>query len=175
MTIIKSLTLTEVIHIRTLINEITDFWGPHEIRGQSMSLSGNTELAGKTIWLHYKDYEDWIQYDSEQIKSIQNILNDFRVQISPNARFGRTYIHKLGPNKIVGRHRDGSNSYRDPTYFDVVKRYQLYLDIPEHCEIESVSLIAENSVVLFDHKSWHSYTNNSNSELVFIVFDLLDY
>lgn len=174
MSIIKSLTVEEVTNIRTLINGITGLWAPHEIRGQSISLAGIPELAGKTIWLHYKDYGDWIQYKSEQITAIQHILDDLKNKISNTARFGRTYIHTLGPGKIVGRHRDGSANYRDPAYFDVVKRYQIYLDIPEQCEIESASLIAENSLVLFDHKSWHSYTNNSDRDLVFIVFDLLE-
>lgn len=174
MTIIKSLTSIEANNIRTLVDGITDSWGPHGIAGQSMPLSNIPELAGKTIWLHYKDPGDWIQYESEQITSIQHILTGFRIEIAPNARFGRTYIHTLGPGNIVGRHRDGSTAYRDPTYFDIVKRYQVYLDIPEQCEVESASLIAENSVVLFDHKSWHSYTNNSDRDLVFIVFDLLD-
>lgn len=174
MTIIKSLTSSEITYIRSCIAGLTDFWGPHEIPGQSMSLSGNTELSGKTIWLHYKDHGDWIQHDSENIKSIQDILDNLRIEISNNTRFGRTYIHRLDPGKIVGRHRDGSNLYRDPMYFDVVKRYQIYLDIPEQCEIESGSVIAENSVVLFDHKSWHSYTNSSDNDLIFIVFDLLE-
>ena len=171
MAIIKSLGESEVKTWLTLIRDCESLWGPHNrFGGTPLIAPDDYARAGETIWLHRRDDDEWINYNSSSANQIVDILKSYRDDILPGARFGRVYVHRLKPGKIVSRHRD----VNDPKYFAVVKRHQVYFDIPESCEIESGSAIVSNSVVWFDHRAWHSYTNNSDRELIFVVFDLLD-
>jgi len=169
MTIIKKITEIEISELQSSIADSESLWGPHSLH-TGVALCQDKDRAGETIWLHTRDGSDWLNYNSEPIKKIHNVLEMYRDMVMPNSRFGRVYIHRLKPNKIVSRHRD----VNDRDYFLVVKRYQVYFDIPEHCEIVTDSQILENSMVWFNHNEWHSYTNNSDKDLIFIVFDLLD-
>ena len=168
MTIIKTLTEDEVARMLGLIESLESSWGPHEKFGGS-PLSRVNDSAGETIWLHYREDGNWRKPDEPSALELITVLESYRDMIMPHATFGRAYIHRLKPGKTVTRHKDVYH----PAYFSVVKRHQVYFDIPEKCEIESGSLIMKNSVVLFDHSSFHSYTNNGDRDLIFIVFDLL--
>ena len=145
-----------------------NLWGPHH-GAASGALS-----SGKTIWLRPKN-GPWRLQEINEISLLKNILSKYQTLLRPDIveevthTFGRVYLHRLQPGEFVERHYD----YNDQPYMSYLTRFQLYSDIPEGNIIEIDPKVEENSFLYFNHNAWHEYKNHSQSNLYFIVYDLI--
>jgi hypothetical protein len=159
-----TLSQTEANDIKEVIKNSSDLFTKHNVYG------GYEIGTGRSLWLHLREFNsDYITYDVD-ITPVVDTVEKFRQDNFSNAKIGRCYIHRLLPGDIVHRHRD----LIDGVYFQITKRFQLFLNIPNGMYIESDPYPKENSIFLFNHKENHEYKNNGNEQLAFIVFDLCD-
>lgn len=98
------------------------------------------------------------------------LLEFLKNKISPNANITRTYITILPPGKIIYPHSDASGNY-----FPTINRYQFYFTGNKEC----IQIIKNENFKIepgyfyhFDHRQIHEYKNNSNEDLILIVFDI---
>ena len=80
---------------------------------------------------------------------------------------GRVYVHKLLPNTKIFKHAD-----RYPYHF-LIDRYQIFLKIPENCEIECAQSneITSNCIFKLNHLESHSYNNTSLENFYIFILD----
>jgi hypothetical protein len=162
---VKPLDNESIILIKESLKDIDHLWGKHDRFGGN-PLSQNN--YGDTIWLHLRRFSSqWITYKNTNLDRLQSFIDSLVAEDEP--QYGRAYIHRLAPGKQVFLHSDADST----GYFESIKRYQLYKDIPPGIEIVSEPIIKSNSFVLFRHDIPHAYYNKSDETLIFIVFDVL--
>lgn len=125
---------------------------------------------GKTFWLRKIDHNMNLLLDRcidwpESNKIIKTY--------SQNNSWGRSYWHWLKPGDSIDRHHDKNLGFSDK----VLHRYQVYLDVPLGCEIwidegKFDSRTLGNCVLNFNMYYEHYYKNNSDQDLIFMVFDV---
>jgi len=113
---------------------------------------------------------NWLNYENAGVKTFVDIIYKYVLEFNSNPTFGRVYLHRLHPGGIIPKHQDDN----DQPYFSIIKRYQLFLNIPENIFIESEPLPLKNSILCFNHLKFHYYKNKSNEDLFFCVFDLFN-
>jgi hypothetical protein len=106
----------------------------------------------------------------------EKFINFLKSYIDPtkSKTIGRAYITILPPGKKIYKHDDNDETSR---YWNKIDRYQFYYtgstDVIQM--IDSTSFPAlPGYLYLFDHKKEHEYKNNSNENLILLVFDLLN-
>jgi hypothetical protein len=80
----------------------------------------------------------------------------------------RTYLYRMSPGQEIYEHADTGVPYFD----SLIDRYQVFFDIPEGLKVYHVFQPQPNSIIWFDHKKTHSYKNDSNEFIYFMVIDL---
>jgi hypothetical protein len=169
MSFYKNLELNDVALLQNTIPLLESMWGPHEQHGNGILV--NTNPRDCTIWMHTRNIDSsWLNYTDPGTRIFIDVISKYVSEFNSNPRFGRAYIHRLKPGNIIGRHRD----YNDQPYFSTIKRYQLFLDIPENVIIESSPMPTKNSVFWFNHNVEHYYENAGTENLIFCVFDVFD-
>lgn len=167
--IIEYLDLTTIVALKQELSNIpADWWTSH--------FAGEYEITGalrhgKTCWLNKLDHNlipmiSRVNQFSESKKIIDKLLN--------KNMLGRAYWHRLMPGDIINRHHDRNLGFSDK----VLHRYQIYLDIPSNVELIIDDAVAypanlQNCILDFNMYMPHSYANKSNSELIFMVIDIL--
>lgn len=160
--LIRKLTLSEKKDITIEINENLHLFGNHSSSIDYSKVGALRE--GSTIWLID---EAEVIYHQDKFQIIRKIMKEISDSYNfPN--FGRVYIHRLAPGNAIPLHTDSNRPY-----YNLINRYHIYLDIPQGLEILHAGYtIEEDSIMLFNHKGFHKYTNKSNQNAFFIVFDL---
>lgn len=125
---------------------------------------------GKTVWLRNIDREMNITFDqSTMYPESFKILDKF----SQERVWGRAYWHKIVPGGSIDLHSDDRLGFSN----FVDHRYQVYLSVPQHAEIyiddgafDPRSL--GNCVLDFNMYRPHRYANHSDTDFIFMVFDV---
>ena len=159
-----TLSKVEVKTINDVIEKSIDLFTKHNVHG------GYEIGTGSSLWLHLREFNSKFLEYNVNVKPIIDVVEKFRQSNFPDAKIGRCYVHRLLPGQLVYRHKD----LIDSVYFQITKRFQLFLNIPNGVYIESNPYPSEDSIFLFNHKENHEYKNNSNETLAFVVFDLCD-
>jgi len=171
MSFYKNLLPSDIAVLNNAIPLLSSAWGPHAYPNCSGGLLRLGSPQDCTIWAHSRIIDtDWLNYENEGVKTFVDIIYKYVLEFNSNPKFGRMYLHRLHPGGIIPRHRDNS----DQPYFSIIKRYQLFLNIPESIVIESAPLPSKNSILCFNHNEFHYYENKSNENLFFCVFDLFN-
>jgi len=173
MTFHQNLDPVDIVTLQNAIPLLEPLWGPHTQYGNGALAINNSSMqpGDCTIWLHTRNIDsNWLNYTDPGTKTFIDIISKYVSGFKSNPQFGRAYIHRLKSGNIIPRHRD----YNDQPYFSIIKRYQLFLDIPENVIIESSPPTTKNSVFWFDHNVEHYYENAGTENLIFCVFDLFD-
>jgi hypothetical protein len=117
----------------------------------------------------------FFQLDSN-LKETEKFINSIKRYIDPTSSktLGRAYITMLPPGKKIYKHDDNDES---SPYWNKIDRYQFYYtgstDVVQ--TIGNINFPAlPGYLYLFDHKKEHEYENNSNENLILLVFDLLN-
>jgi len=102
-----------------------------------------------------------------------SLINRLKNKIDPiNARtITRAYVTTVPPGKQIYSHSD-----TDGAYWGTINRYQLYYTGDENMVQlinDTLFPVAPGYLYYFDHRQIHEYKNNSNQDLVLMVFDLL--
>ena len=120
------LSTQESSFLKNSLLECKELFGPHEKFG-GIPITGERKSgtkSGSTLWLHLRDFnEDFIEYNNPHINNVISFLTKFKNENFKDARFGRVYAHCLPPDTFIVRHHD----YNDATYFNVIKRFQIFL------------------------------------------------
>lgn len=158
----RNLIPKEILALTEELISSLSLFGPHETSEEFSKHGGLRE--GLTLWIQHNDHSG---FEDLGIPNTYEVLRTLASEIKPNPKFGRVYIHKLPPGKVIHSHIDNF------PYHDKIDRYHVYLDIPERVLIHhNGKEILPYSVIQFDHKSEHMYVNNSEESLYFMVFDL---
>lgn len=92
------------------------------------------------------------------------------VDITNSRKFGRLYLTILEPGKRIYTHADHNSDY-----WNNIDRYQFYYtgnnDIQQIINKELFP-VGPGYFYHFDHSKYHRYLNNSNIDMVLLVFDL---
>ena len=106
----------------------------------------------------------------DKFKNAINLLYRLRDNINAERELKRAYITILAPGKKIYSHCDTANDY-----FNSIDRYQFYFS-GDSDMIQSINdtlfPVGPGFFYHFDHRQKHYYENNSNKELVLMVFDL---
>lgn len=99
------------------------------------------------------------------LEKLKNIID-----INDTKELSRAYVTLLAPNKNIYAHCD-----TDGKYWSEITRYQFYYtgnsDMTQIID-GNVFPVAPGYLYLFDHTQIHEYHNNSNEDLMLMVFDL---
>lgn len=100
------------------------------------------------------------------------LLNRLKNVVDPSNKrlLVRSYVTILEPKKQIYSHCD-----TDGPYWNTIDRYQFYYtgnDNMTQLIDDTLFPIAPGYLYQFDHRQIHAYTNNSNQNLMLMVFDL---
>ena len=101
------------------------------------------------------------------------LINRLKNKIDPvnDRTITRAYVTIVPPGKNIYSHSD-----TDGAYWGTINRYQLYYTGDENMVQlinDTLFPVAPGYLYYFDHRQIHEYKNNSNQDLVLMVFDLL--
>jgi hypothetical protein len=162
--VIKNLTQEESEKILAEIFSLSHMFGNHY--GDDPHYKNSALKDGKSVWLHGPEKNNGDFMFSNKASFIISFIREIAKSLNAT-NFGRTYIYDLGPGLEIFKHTDPQE------YFHKTTRYHIYLKIPKNVNIvHSGPMPTDNTVIFFDPLLEHSYKNESNESLLFIVFDL---
>jgi hypothetical protein len=163
--IIRSLTQEEQHNICTELAQIdSSVWIKHVLPYQK-NLTALYE--GLTIHLNWSN--PLIPTRPELFPNTMNIIDN----VLNGGLLGRAYIHKILPKCKIRLHNDLIHAKK----MNIVRRYQIYLEIPSPVTLILDNQIVanpndyQNSLVDFALCLPHAYENHSDQDWVFVVFD----
>lgn len=125
---------------------------------------------GKTFWLRKIDHNMNLMVDRYfEFPESYKLLKQF----SKDCEIGRSYWHWLRPGDSIDKHNDRNLGFTD----QVLHRYQVYTDIPDGSIISIDEgrfdpITLKNCVLDFNMHYDHFYRNDTDSDLIFMVFDV---
>lgn len=129
---------------------------------------------GRTKYVYDVSFDENAEVTFDRTSDYPNLMGIINDCLCDNV-LGKIYCHVLHPGQKIYRHSDSKLPFINKLF----KRYQIYLDIPEGTKIvldDNVVMdnaALKNSLLDFNLKKYHYYENNSDQNLYFFVFDIL--
>jgi hypothetical protein len=179
--IIRYLTELEINQIETEWMTLNHGWNSHALSRNKYYNNFGPLRHGKTFWIYKVDdrsqcVENRWKFLPNTIEVIKYLFEQYNYDLNNHSGFGigRAYLHKLEPNQSIDLHDDRKMQF----VVNLLHRYQLFLNVPNEFEIimdnkKYSSEELKNSIVDFNLLLSHSYKNNSDKTVMFMVFDVM--
>ena len=145
-----------------------DMFGNHS--NKPLYLADGPLRECKSIFIKEGIYQPTNSLLIDKFNATVRLLEILKNRVNFDAIITRVYVTILPPGKIIYSHCDASGNY-----FSTIDRYQFYFTGNKDC----VQIIKDNQFSVgpgyfyfFDHRQIHEYKNNSDQDLILMVFDL---
>lgn len=158
--------------IDEIYNNIEKFH-PHVLNNAHYNKTGALRNC-KSIYFLNSDIDGGVVSEHESICNnfihTYTLLKTVKNTIDKDKNFGKAYLTIIPPNGQIYPHKDLSS-----TYFLKINRYQIYIKTSNLLEKRVGSILyptISGDVFLLEHTETHEYINQSNLDILLLVFDL---